>query len=162
MVPLDELEELAFCEGLAPEHLHLIARAARLQEHLPGTVLFREGHESPYVYLLLQGEVSLEVEVPGEGALSVQELGAGELLGWSPVLGLGPMTGTARTLTRCRLAALAAADVRALGRQDPLFGAEFLRRTATALAQRLRATRLQLLQARSEAMTAGCSAAAAT
>jgi CRP-like cAMP-binding protein len=148
MVPLDELEGLAFCQGLAPEYLYLIARTARLQEHLPGTVLFREGYESPYVYVLLQGEVDLEVEVPGEGPLSVQAVEAGELLGWSSALWPGPMTATARTLTRCRLAALAAADLRALSRQDPAFGAAFLRRTAAALAQRLHATRVQLLQAR--------------
>ncbi len=148
MVVLDELEDLTFCQGLVPEHLYTIARAARLQEHLPGKVLFREGHESPYVYLLLQGEVSLEIEVPGEGPLSVQAVGAGELLGWSPLLGLGPMTATARTTTRCRLATLAAADVLALSKQDPLFGEEFLRRTAATLSQRLRALRLQVLEAR--------------
>ena len=148
MILLDELENLTFCEGLAPDHLHMIARAARLEEHLPGTVLFREGHESAYVYLLLQGEVSLEIEVPGQEPLAVQQVGAGELLGWSPLFGLGPMTATARTTTRCRLGALAAADVLALSRQDALFGQEFLRRTAATLSQRLRALRLQVLEAR--------------
>ena len=148
MVPIDELEELAFCQDLAPEHLHLIARVARLEEHPPSTVLFREGHESPYVYLLLQGEVGLEIELFGEGPVSVQAVEGGELLGWSPVLGLGPMTATARTLTRCRLAVLDATHLRALSRQDPVFAAEFLRRTAAALAQRLHATRVELLEAR--------------
>lgn len=156
MVLLEELEDLAFCQGLRPEHLHMLARAARLEEHLPGTVLFREGHGSACVYLLLKGEVNLEIEVPGERPLAVQAVGAGELLGWSPVLGLGPMTATARTTTRCRLAALATAEVLALSKLDPSFGEEFLRRTAAALSQRVHALRRQILKARRLPNQAAC------
>jgi CRP-like cAMP-binding protein len=145
MVLLDELQDLAFLEGFAPEHLRQIARAAQLKEYLPGVVLFCEGRASPYVYLLLQGEVRLDIAVPGQGALPIQTLSSGELVGWSPVLRTGPMTATAHTVTRCRLAALDAAQVLAMSDQDPRFGMEFLRRTAVALAQRLRATRQKVV-----------------
>jgi CRP-like cAMP-binding protein len=148
MVLLDELQDLAFFQGFPPEHLKQLARAAHLKEHLPGTVLFSEGRASAYVYLLLQGEVRLEIEVPGQGALPIQTLGAGELIGWSPLLRAGPMTATAHTVTRCRLAALDAAQILALSDQDPRFGLEFMRRTAVALAQRLRATRLLVVASR--------------
>ena len=85
--------------------------------------------------------------MPGHEPARLQTAGPGELLGWSPVLGLGPMTATARTLTPCRLIAIDAGRIVELGKQDPLFGNEFLRRTAIALAKRLNATRLQLLEA---------------
>jgi CRP-like cAMP-binding protein len=148
MVLLDEIQDLAFFRGCAPELIKQVALVAQLQEHLPGTVLFSEGHPSPWVYLLLQGEVNLEIDVPGHGALLIQTLGSGELLGWSPVLATGPMTATARALTRCRLAALDAAQILKISECDLRFGLEFFRRTALALAQRLRATRLQLAAGR--------------
>lgn len=141
MILLDELAEVAFVRGLAPEHVRQLALLARSQECLAGTVLFREGQESASVYLVLRGNVSLEIEVSGRGPVPVQTVTAGELLGWSPVLRLGPMTATARALTRCRLAVLDAARVVALTEQDPRFGVEFLRRTAATMAQRLSAAR---------------------
>jgi CRP-like cAMP-binding protein len=72
-------------------------------------------------------------------------VGAGELLGWSSLLGQAPMTATSRALTTSRLIALDASQVLALCRFDPKFGFTFMKRTAEALAKRLNATRLQLL-----------------
>jgi CRP-like cAMP-binding protein len=89
----------------------------------------------------------LEVTLPGHEPAQLQTAGPRELLGWSPVLGLGPMTASARALTPCRLVAIRADRIRGLSREDPLFGIEFLRRTAVNLAWRPNATRLQLLEA---------------
>jgi CRP-like cAMP-binding protein len=150
MVLLDMLEDLDFLRGTPPEHLGHLAALGQLQEHPAGTVLFREGEVSHHVYLVHQGEVLLEVQVPGRGPAPIQTVGPGELLGWSPVLRLGPMTATARTLSRCRLVALDAGPLLALCQRDPAFGLEFLRRTAAAIGRRLHGTRLRLL-----AQTAG-------
>ncbi len=144
MVLLDELADVRFLHGLAPVYLKSIARVAQLKEYPTDTILFHEGQDTSWVYLVLQGAVALEIDVSGHGSVQVQTLAAGELLGWSPVLGLGPMTATARTLSRCRLAALDAGRLAALCRQDPCFGVEFLRRTGAALAQRLGSTRRQM------------------
>jgi CRP-like cAMP-binding protein len=76
----------------------------------------------------------------------IQTVGRGELLGWSPVLGLGPMTATARTRMWCRLIALDVGRIRDLCRDEPHFGVEFFQRLAVALARRLHATRLRLVQ----------------
>jgi CRP-like cAMP-binding protein len=83
--------------------------------------------------------------VPGRGPTQFQTIGSGELLGWTPLLGPGPMTATARALTPTQLVVINAAQVLALCTHDPKFGYELLRRTARALARRLAATRLQLL-----------------
>jgi CRP-like cAMP-binding protein len=144
MVLLDELANLRFLRHFAPDHLRQIASIARLQEFQPEDVIFYEGEAARDVYLVLEGDVALEMNVPDRGVFRVHTVGAGELLGWSPVLGSGGMTATARALTRCRLAALDAAKIRALSEQAPQFGVDFFRRTAAALAERLRATRLHL------------------
>jgi CRP/FNR family transcriptional regulator, cyclic AMP receptor protein len=142
MILLEELADVEFLRGLAPEHVRRIAQAAQLEECLAGTVLFREGQRCPFVYLVLRGSVVLEVNAPVQEAVPVQTVEAGELLGWSPLFRLGPMTVTARTRTRCRLAVLDAARLLAMAEHDPRFGMELLRRTATVVARRLRAARL--------------------
>jgi hypothetical protein len=54
------------------------------------------------------------------------------------------MTAMARTLMRCRLAALDAGQLRQAWQQDPKLGMECLRRIALAVARRLDACRRQM------------------
>ena len=82
---------------------------------------------------------------PGRGCTTIQTIGPGELLGWSPVLGSPLMTATSRVLAPATLVALNAGQILAVCEHNPRFGMEFMRRTAQALAVRLNATRLHLL-----------------
>jgi CRP-like cAMP-binding protein len=145
MIPLDQLRGLRLFEGVAEEHLAALAAVAEVREVPAGAVVFREGESTPYVYAVVDGRIGLELRVAGRGSVLVHTVGAGELLGWSPLLQLGPMTATARAVTPCRLLALRAPQVLAVAEQSPRFGMELMRRAAVALAQRLNATRLHLL-----------------
>jgi CRP-like cAMP-binding protein len=145
MVLLDILEEVDFLKDLPAEFLGYVASIGELREYPPGTVLFQEGKESCYVFLVLGGKIELDMRVPGVGAMPVQTVGPGELVGWSPLLRLGPMTATGRTLSPCRVVALNVRRMLELCDDAPQFGMEFLRRTAATEAKRLSATRGRLL-----------------
>jgi CRP-like cAMP-binding protein len=151
MVVLDKLDKLSFCKGMPMEYLKRLVSAGEFKSFEPGEVLFCEGQSSEDVYLLAEGQVALETAIPGQEALCVQTVGTGELLGWSPLLGLGVMTATARALTPCRALALNAGKILSLAEQEPAFVLEVMRRTAITLARRLNATRLQLLACSDEA-----------
>jgi CRP-like cAMP-binding protein len=144
MILLDEIEKGAFLPHFTAAHVKKIAQAAQLQEYQAGDEIFREGDHSPCIYIVLKGEVGLEFRVSRLGTVHVLTVGPGELLGWSPLLGGAPMTATARAETRCRLAALDAAQINALAEQDTRFGMEFFRSTSAALAQRLYAARTEI------------------
>lgn len=144
MILPDELENVTFLRHLAPAQLQKLTLLAQLQEFQPDDLIFSEGEHNLHIYLVLEGEVSLEIRVPRFGGIEVLTVGPGELLGWSPVLGGRPMTATARASARCRVAAFPAAQILALAEQDPRFGLEFFRGTSAALAERLQATRLQI------------------
>jgi tetratricopeptide (TPR) repeat protein len=79
--------------------------------------------------------------------MTIQTVGPGRLVGWSPLLAQAPMTATARAVLPCRLIALNALQVLEACARNPSFGVEFMRRTALALSRRLQATRRQLLEA---------------
>lgn len=142
---LDTLRGVRFLEGLGDAELRQIASVAHLVTFQPGAVIFREGVPMPNVFLVVEGSVGLEIPVPGQGGKRIHTIGGGELLGWSPLLDQQPMTATARALTATRLVAINAAQVLAMCHHDPKFGFTLMRRTAAALALRLNATRLQLL-----------------
>src|SRR5581483_6502758 len=92
MVPLQTLEKLSFLEGFPPEYLKPLAAAAEVVDVPADEVLFREGEKSPNIYLVIKGQVALEIWVAGNGPTRIQTVGPGKLLGWTPVLDQGPMT----------------------------------------------------------------------
>jgi CRP-like cAMP-binding protein len=144
MILPEELESIAFLKNLEVSHANQIALVMELKECPPGNVLFREGQECPYIYFVLRGSVNLEIEEPPGKGVQIQTVERGQLLGWSPVLGLGPMTATAVTADWSRIAALAIDRLQLLCDSDPRFGMAVMRQLAIALAQRLRTTRERL------------------
>jgi CRP-like cAMP-binding protein len=144
MVLLDDYENIGLLRHFSPVYRKQIASLAEPRECLPGACIFQEGERERHVYLVVEGEVMLEIKVPNMGTVRVHQVGAGDLLGWSPVLGRHAMTATARALTACRLLAFDAEYIRVLAERDTRFGLEFFRTMTSALADRLRATRLQL------------------
>jgi CRP/FNR family transcriptional regulator, cyclic AMP receptor protein len=144
MILPEGMDHVEFMQSLSPTYANLMAMTMQIKECPPGTVLFREREDCLYIYFVLRGTVSLEIEASPQKTVEIQKLGAGDLLGWSPVLGMGPMTATACTTDSCRIAALAVDRLTALCDGDPRFGMAFMRQMAVTLAQRLKATRFRL------------------
>jgi CRP-like cAMP-binding protein len=147
MLVLDKLEKLNFCKGLAIEYQRRLFALGEIKSYPVGERLFFEGQICKDIFLLAEGQMVLETSLPGQEPMRLQIVGPGELLGWSPILGLGPMTATARAITPCHVLALNADRIWSLAEEDPKFVLELMRRVAITLARRLNATRLQLLEA---------------
>ena len=145
MVPLETLKRIQFVQDLSDDHLQRLAEMAEIKEFPADGVVFREGQQSSSVYLVVRGTLALQFNVPTRRMMPFQTAGAGELLGWTPVLGPGPLTATARVLTPSTLVVLDVAQLRSLCAGDPTFGSAFMHHLAWALATRLSATRLFLM-----------------
>ena len=141
----DALREIEFLEGFENEHIELLASIAEPMDFDAAKVIFREGDTAEYVYLIADGSVSLEVCAPAVGCRRILTIDAGNLLGWSPVLGQTRLTATARTLAPTKVFRISSNQILTLCEHNPRFGYEFVQRVALGLAKRLRAARLQLL-----------------
>jgi CRP-like cAMP-binding protein len=141
MILSEELESIGFLRDLGESYLGQIALMAWPKEYDEGDILFHEGDTSPVLYFILRGEVSLETERRDGGPVSIYTAGPGEMVGWSPVLGRGVMTATARASSRCRVAVLDAKRILALCEKDPHFGVAFLKQVGVFLSERLNSTR---------------------
>ena len=145
MVPLETLKNIQFLHGFSINHLQHLASLAEIKEFPAGGEVFREGQPTSWVYLVVQGNIVLEINVPTRGTMQFQTVGSGELLGWTPVLGPGPMTATARVQTPSTLLVLNAVQLQAFCADDLSFGFTFMQRIAQVLTSRLSATRLILM-----------------
>jgi CRP-like cAMP-binding protein len=144
MILLEELEKVQFVRNLGTSHLSDLARIATLKECAAGTVLFEEGQDSPVIYCVLRGVVSLQVEEPFGESVEIDTVGPGELLGWSPLFGRHSMTASAHATTECRLAVFEVNRFVELFERDPRFGLALLRQVGLQVSERLRSTRRAL------------------
>ncbi|HEX5271514.1 MAG TPA: cyclic nucleotide-binding domain-containing protein, partial [Gemmataceae bacterium] len=106
MISPEDMGKVPFLQGLGGAHADRLARLATSKEYAPGAVIFQQGQDFPYLCLVMEGKVSLDVAVSGHEVAEVHRGGPGELLGWSPVLGRRAMTATAKAATPLRLAVI--------------------------------------------------------
>ena len=118
---------------------------ANWRSYRQGEVLFRAHTPSDHWMLVLSGSVVLEMPVPGRYKARILSLGAGDFLGWSAALGKTGMTAAAVALEESEIAAFSAESVVRLCESDPQVGYHVMKHVAHTLADRLLATRLQLL-----------------
>ncbi|MBI3864135.1 MAG: cyclic nucleotide-binding domain-containing protein [Planctomycetia bacterium] len=145
MPATETLYEHSFVVGLPAHILAELAALANRRDFGPGTVIFREGSACDDLFLIDSGLVALDVQAPGRGPVRILTIGQGELLGWSALLGSGPMTATATALEQTAAFAIPGTRLRALCEQNYEAGFRILKQTCSTLALRLTATRLQLL-----------------
>jgi CRP-like cAMP-binding protein len=141
----ESLRTLAFLTQATDEELRMLLPAAQIEQYPSGCTIFHEGDHINHVFVVAAGTVALEINGVNHTPRRIQTLHPGELLGWSPLLGTGAMTASAKALTQVRVVAFNAKILLELCERDPKFGFLLMRRTAAAIAARLSATRLQLL-----------------
>jgi CRP-like cAMP-binding protein len=142
---VDTLRSIAFLQGIADKHLEKLAAISQEVELGQQQTIFHQHEPARDVYLIVSGKVSLAVCEPKVGCRQIMEVRDGELIGWSPVLGRSRLSDTASTATAARLVKFPGDELVKLCDENPEFGYQFMRRTAEVLAERLGATRLQLL-----------------
>jgi CRP-like cAMP-binding protein len=139
------LRQLDFCREMDDADLSRLASIAGWKEYQRGEVLFREGESADEVYLIVQGEVGLSVFGPHLGHRHLASVGAGELVGWSPILERTRMSDTARAMAPTQVVIVPGGKLIQLCYENPAFGVKFMHRTALTVAERLSAARLQML-----------------
>lgn len=133
-----------FLDGLQPNHLDKLAMLACEISFEPDQVIFREGDPSSLFYLILSGRVAIEVAMPGR-FLTIQTIGGGEELGWSSLLDQVNKQFRARCVEPVCALAFDGPRLTAEFENDHEFGYMLLRKVLATVAERLRATRLQML-----------------
>ncbi len=81
---LDDLQRLSpLLGGLATDELGLLAAQASNRRFGAGQTMFNEDARADVFYILEQGTVGLELSSPGRPDITIQTLGAGDLVGIS-------------------------------------------------------------------------------
>ncbi len=139
------LAEAPAFNGMSQEHLELIAGCAQNTTFEDGKYLMREGDSADRFYVIRHGRVALEVFVPQRGALTIETIDDGDLLGWSWLVPPFRVDFDARAMGNVHTVAFDAACLRGKSDDDPVLGYELMRRFIPVIVERLQATRVRLL-----------------
>ena len=107
--------------------------------------MFREGDRDSVLYVVEEGRVAIEIAVPGRGRVTILTVGPGEVFGWSSLFSSGPRPHRPARSSRPGRLALDAVRLRELCDADPRLGYLLTRRILDVVSERLKATRMQLL-----------------
>ncbi len=142
----DLLRAHPFVQGLAPGLLDRMSECIEgTVEWKPDQVIFREGGTADSCFLVLSGDVALEVHSPGRPPRIIQTVGSGEVLGWSFLFEPYRWAFDARALNASSALVLDGVKMRNCAADEPEYGLQLMTRFAGLVIERLQATRLQLM-----------------
>jgi CRP-like cAMP-binding protein len=139
------LEQAPALQALVPSHRRTLADCARNCAFEPGERIMREGDPADAFYIIREGAVAIETDVPGRGAVVMQTLHDGELLGWSWLVPPYRTAFDARSVGTTHAIALDGACLRGRCESDPALGYDLMKLISTVFVERLQDARLRLL-----------------
>lgn len=146
--PIDPIAALSgswFGGGLSPEAIARLAAIATVREIPAGEAVSQEGATSDVFGVVLAGRIALRMLVPERGMVTILTVEPGDLFGWSAIVPPYRYSSTGIAIEPVILLELDPKQLRALLRSDHALAASVYPRVLQAVARRLNATRLQLL-----------------
>jgi CRP-like cAMP-binding protein len=141
------LQRIPWFLELNPLQMEALSGIASIRELKKDEVLFNEGDSEDCLYVLVEGQMSLDAFVPGRGQYRLYNLEPLDIIGWSvltPVI--RQRTGTATAIIPSRLVCFKSKMLRQMCEEDHDFGFIIMRRVANVVASRMLATRLRLYE----------------
>jgi CRP/FNR family cyclic AMP-dependent transcriptional regulator len=139
------LADVPFLAGMSPERLALLAGCGSNVTFAAGETIFREGGPADTFFVIRHGTVAIELHLPARGAMTVETIDAGEVIGWSWLFPPYRWSFDARAVEQVRAIVFDGACLRGKCEADKELGYELMRRFAAVMLERLQATRVQLL-----------------
>ena len=135
-----------FLLGVSAHHVRLLADCAMRSKFAPGQVIFQKGETANRFYLIERGRVALE-SFTGDDVVRIDEVGPGDLLGWSWIFPPYAWHFDARSLEPTTAIFLYGTILREYCENDPALGYELFKRMSEVMIRRLQAARVKLSEA---------------
>jgi CRP/FNR family transcriptional regulator, cyclic AMP receptor protein len=140
------LSQVPWFASLTPGQFKKVVALSRIRHAKAGETFFREGDKQDFVYIVLDGRVSLDIFVPHHGKVRFYTAEPSDVFGWSSVTpGVRQRTAGAVAVLDSTVACIDAEGLRKFAEDDHDFGYLLMRRLANVVASRLMVTRLQLI-----------------
>lgn len=129
----DVIAKQEFFRGLSPAHIELLANSAMEIEFEAGQYLLTQGDPANRFFVILEGRVAIETDVPEHSRIPVGVLGPGDEVGWSWLFPPHLLQLSARAIEPTKALFFYAVRIHQNCEQDNQFGYEIMKRSGTGL-----------------------------
>ena len=134
----------SFLKGLSLGQLKGLSSIATRAQFKAGQRILQQRETADRFYLIEEGRVSLDYELPRQRQVQIQTLGPGEALGWSWLAKPYRWQFSATAIDDVTVSVFRVSVLRALFARDSELGYAVMERIAEVLMERLQATRHKL------------------
>jgi len=146
MISPEVLRRYPYFAGLSNEQLITLANTADEATAPVGHFFFHEGDTLRHIYIVLEGEVAITIELPAQNReIVVSTIGPGEVFGWSGLVPPFEATSAAKALSACRVLAFDCQALRAEFEKDCRLGYLMMQMLAQVIRDRLRDLHIETL-----------------
>lgn len=135
-VMLETIVNIPFLKDLPREQFDLLAPLFISFTASPKTVIFEQGDQDEYLYLISSGTVSIQYKPYDGPKITLTHLHAGDIFGWSSVLGNQAYTSDAISTTQVESLRIRGADLKRLYVDHPNDCRSILEKLAEAVSPR--------------------------
>ena len=147
MISGEKLTRNWFFKGLSKTQIEALLGVAQQASYTAGERVVVEGEPAESFHILVQGAVSIKMQMEGHGEMVLAILRqAGEIFGWSALVERGRSTATAECLEDTQILSFGRKDLETLFARDPVLGYCFMKRLAGLVSRRLESTRTLLVK----------------
>lgn len=161
MVSRHSLNGYPFFAGLDADYRRILAEAANRVSVKPGYHFFREGEEIDSIYLVVDGEIAIYIEVPDRNIeqtltmqltrelateeITVSTVRRGEIFGWSALIPPHKSTAGAKVTKPSHVIEFNCRELQPVFENDSYFAYLMTLKAAQVIRQRLRDRRVEML-----------------
>ena len=128
------------------EDVDFISDHAGVESFKAGEYVFKEGDDAEKFYIICDGKISVEIQMPNSHPFSLQFLREGDVLGWSWFIEPHQWKFSARVVEKAELIVVDGKSLKKACEDDHDLGYEIYKRLVGIFVQRLEATRDQLVE----------------
>lgn len=151
MISPELLRRYPYFGDLSNDQLKAVAMIAEEKYYPKDALLVKENMAAGKLIILVEGDVDLIYSGGGEGAVVnalVGSIAPGEVLGVSSLIEPYTFISSAKSTMPVKVIEIDGASLRSMMDKDPILGYALMRKTASAVLERLKYTQLELAAAR--------------
>jgi len=146
MISPEVLRRYPYFAGLSADQMVTVANTAEEISAPAGHVFFHEGDVLNHLYIVLEGEVAILIELPTQNKQAVTStVGPGEVFAWSALVPPYQATAGVKALSVSRVLSFDCRALRKAFEQDCQLGYNMMQMLAQVIRDRLRDLRIETL-----------------
>jgi CRP/FNR family cyclic AMP-dependent transcriptional regulator len=130
------MKRTAMFEDLNENMISLLTPLFEVFSCQPGSIIFQQGDQAEYLYLVLDGKVDVSFKPYDGNPMTISHIDKGGLFGWSAVVGSNTYTSTALAIEDVQAFRIHGSDLLKFCREHPEAGKDILERLADGVSSR--------------------------